>query len=77
VKDTISEMKNRSFNSCDSVETTDEYLCFPFRSHTTKDFYNLLDVYFHMTFSPELRKSDFEEIRGRFKFQNQNATNDL
>lgn len=77
VKDAIREMKNRSFNSCDTVETTDQYLSFPFRTHISQDFYNLMDVYFHMVFAPELMLKDFLTTRGRFTFQNQNLSNEL
>jgi Zn-dependent M16 (insulinase) family peptidase len=75
VKDAVEEMKNRSFNSTNQIVTTDEYFCFPFTTHTSKDFYNLIDVYMHMVFSPQLQYSDFLEVCGRFKFQNNNINN--
>lgn len=54
VKDAAEEMKNRSFNSASGVETTMDYYLFPFQTKSTKDFYNLLDVYLNMAYNPRL-----------------------
>lgn len=77
VKDAIEEMKNRSFNCNNLVETNQDYMVFPFQTHTTKDFYNLMDVYFHMVYNPLLKVEDFMTTRGYFRFVNNNPKDDL
>ncbi len=50
---------------------------FPFRTHITRDFYNLMDVYFHMVFNPRMELADFLEVRGRFMFAGNNPRGEL
>lgn len=77
IKDVIEEMKDRSFNSANLIETTDSFYCFPYQTHTSKDFYNLMNVYFHMVYQPLLSKSDFLQSCGRLKFLSDNPKNKL
>ncbi|KAL4435266.1 hypothetical protein ABPG74_017358 [Tetrahymena malaccensis] len=75
VRDPFFKMIKRSLNTYMNAWTGPDFTCYPFSSQNPKDFKNLMEVYLANTFSPLLKKSDFQQEGWRYDFDEE--TGDL
>lgn len=69
VRDPFFKMIKRSLNTYMNAWTGPDFTCYPFSSANAKDFRNLMEVYMANTFSPLLRKSDFQQEGWRYDLE--------